>query len=308
MGLLLLLVGPYLKAQKSGIQSLWHGENINQLTILNYQQDKNIFYLVSNNQEYIYLNLVVPRSNDQKKILLLGLTVYVDPSGKSKKDLAIMYPYRWTGRRYRPDNPTESDSIDDRELPFWTGMDPRSTGDINRQGMRNPGARNLANFDLVKYSLAEMSRRIGLKGYTNTSDVIAIPSTNPLEVHGWIVFDSTGVLYYSLAIPFVKVPVKENMGKNGFSIGIETGFISQEAMMANRPGGGQPGGMGGRPGGGMGRSGGGARGGMGAGAQGGPGGGTSRNPAQMQAMMEQRQALSSPTKFWIKKISLSEKE
>ncbi len=44
------------------------------------------------------------------------------------------------------------------------------------------------------------------------------------------------------------------------------------------------------------------------GSQGGRGGRTMMSPEQRQAMREQMEALSLPTKFWIKKIELAQKE
>ena len=312
-GILFLAIYPNLKAQQSGIQSLWHNERIHQATIVDYRQEDNIFYLVSNNQDYLYLNVVVPFPIEQKKILLFGLTIYIDPAGKSKKDLAIMYPFRRTGRRYRPENLTANDSALLRQIMDERGIDSSRMAARNNQNMRNPSGRTLMNFDAIKYNMADRARIMVLKGYTDTAEIVVIPSTNLLEVHGWMEYDSSGVMYYSLAVPFAKVPIKENMKKSGFSIGLETGFYNPEQSMANRSGG--PGGMGVRPGGGQSRPGGGragggmsSRGGMGARPQGGQSGRQMMNPEQRQAMMEHMQALSTPTKFWIKKIKLAEEE
>jgi hypothetical protein len=104
------------------------------------------------------------------------------------------------------------------------------------------------NFDSLKFKIAGRTRTMVLKGYTDTIDLVAIPATDPQEVQGWMAYDSSSVLYYSLGIPFAKVPIRENMKKSGFSLGLETGYLNPEQSMAGqggRPGG--PGAMGGRP-------------------------------------------------------------
>jgi hypothetical protein len=303
-GLLLLLSGTYLAAQPSDHQCLWHGGDIHNLTLRDYHQDENILYLISNNQDYLYLNLAIPDSNDQKKLLIFGLTIYVDASGKSKKDLAIMYPFRRAGGRYRSSSFTENDTLSGTQDTPGTQTYPPWTGDGNRQ--RRPGMRLMMNFDELKYDLAEQTRRIALKGYTDTADLISIPNTNPFEVHGWMAYDSSDVLYYTLAIPFAKIPIRENMKTSGFSMGIASGYFDLEAMMANRPG--RPGSPGGAEGTARGGQGGGGQGGPGGGRPGGQGGRARMTPEQIQAMREQRQVLSTPFEFWVKKIKLAENE
>jgi hypothetical protein len=301
-GIVLIVFGQSLNSQKSGIQSLWHGENIHQLSVLDYMQDKDIFYLVSNNQDTLFLSLIVPKSDDQKKILLFGMTIYIDPMGKSKKDFVILFPFRRTGGKYKPENISAADSLMFRQMFAGESMDSTRTDNENRQNMRNPRVRALANFESMKYGLAERNRFIVLKGFTDTADVIAIPSSNPREVRGWMNFDAGGILHYTIALPLEKVPIKKIASASGFSIGIETGFFNPGQTQANNPQ--AMGRQGGR------RSGGGGRGGGGAGASGlrGPGGGSGMSPQQRQDMLEQMEALKTPIKFWIKKISLAEKE
>jgi hypothetical protein len=99
-----------LEGQKSGLQSHWHEDGANPFTIADYRQKDNVFYMVSNNQDFLFLDMIIPFSLEQRKILLFGLTVYVDHAGKSKKDLAIVYPFRGVGGKYRPEKVTVVDS------------------------------------------------------------------------------------------------------------------------------------------------------------------------------------------------------
>ena len=298
--ILSLLMLPGLMAQPKHFQSRWHEDGPDSFTIGDYHQKNNVLYLVTNNQDYLFLNLIIPFPAEQQKILLLGLTVYVNLAGKSRKDLAIHYPFRRTGKKYGAEITDATGAAQNR--PMMSGRNP--------SGMGNPGARPLMNFEVLKYTLAEGSRIMVLEGYADTAEIVAIPSTDPSEIHGLMVFDSSGALHYSLTIPFAKVPIRERLKKSGFSVGLETGFINPEQSMAGR--GNQvagPGGMGVRPGGAMG-PGGAARGGgsMGSGRPGGRNGRPMMDPQQRQSMMEQVQALSNPTKFWIKNIKLAETE
>jgi hypothetical protein len=296
-GMLVISIGTNLNARPAGLQSRWHDENTTPFNIGEYSHKKNILYLISNNDEYLFLNMVIPLPDEQKKILLFGLTVYVDLAGGTRKDLAIMYPFRRIGARYGQEKLSISDSLRHRQM-----MMP---GEPSK--MQPSGHRPLMDFEAVKYALAERTGIIVLKGYSDTADIVAIPSTDPREVHGMMAYDSNGVLHYSLAIPFAKVPIRQRLKKSGFGLGLETGFFNPEQNMAQRPRG--PGAMGGRPGGGMGPPGGAmGYGGMRAGGPGERGVRQPMDPAQRQARMEQMQALGVATKFRIKKIRLAERE
>ncbi len=282
-------------AQSKNIQCRWHDESMYDLTLAGYHSEDNIFYLFSNNEDYLYINLVVPGAYEQKKMLLFGMTLWIDPGTKSAKKTGIMYPYRISGRRTRPDGP----------LP--DGADPilemrKEYGGQNTRGMM------LNNFDAVKRDLVKRYRLIGLRNYTDTADMILIPSTNPMEIHGWMNYDSLGYLHETVVIPFDKIPL-ETDSKSGFNIELETGYFDPQQMMGEQGVRERPGAVQGRPGG-IQRSPGGAPGGTTR-----PGmpdarpgtAGRRMSPGQTRAMMEQRQALSTPTKFKIKKIRLAEK-
>jgi len=280
-------------AQDKGI-CRWHDESIKNLTLADFDKKKNILYMLSNNERYLYVNLKVPGELEQKKILMFGLTTWIDLSGKSKKDIGIVFPYRISNRKYRPKGP----------IPEW------ADSLIRPQQGQNQGPplirQAMINFNQVKEDLVDRSRVIGLYNYSDSSEIVLIPSDNLRDIFGWMTIDETGLMHCIIAIPFHKIPLDKADVKKGFSIGLETGFMNLE-------GGGQAG-----PGGGAGRPGGppgvGGRRGRGAGApasglQGGarrPVGGGMSPHQQMQQMIEQREALSAPTQFWIKGISLAE--
>lgn len=291
-------VSTCMKAGHPGLQSRWHDDSPDPVTIGEYNQKKNIFYLISNNDECLFLNMVIPFPDEQKKILIYGLTVYLDLKGGTQKDLAIMYPFRRTGSRFSQEKLSVSDSLRHRQM----------MADSDTPKMQPSGRRPLMDFEMVKTALAERTRIMVLEGYTDTAEIVAIPSTDPREVHGMISYDSNGLLHYSLAIPFEKVPIPQRLKKSGFDLRLETGFFNPEQNMAQGPHG--PGAMRGMPGGGMGPPGGGGMRdrGMGASRPGEQGVRQPIDPAQRQAWMQQLQSLSVATKFRIKKIMLAEQE
>ena len=288
--------GPELSAQGNA-KCRWHDETIRTLTLADFDEKKNILYMLSNNRNYLYVNLKVPGADEQKKILMFGLTTWIDPGGKSKKDIGILFPYRMTNRRTRPQGP----------LPEWADSLLRPQRGQNQ----GPGMFRQAmfNFNEVKHDLVDRSRVIGLMNYSDTADLVLIPSDNLRDIFAWITIDETGLMHCLVAIPFSKIPLNNAHPKKGFSIGLETGFINPEGTPQGRPAGGPQGGMGragGPPGGGGRRGGSGSGTGRPSAVPGGgmrPGGGMS--PQQMEEMMRQREILSTPTKFWIRGVTLA---
>ena len=274
-GLLVLPAGliTNVNAQKSGGQSIWHDESLKNLTLADFNTKKNILYVISNNESWLYINIVVPAQNEQKKMLMFGLTTWIDPSGKSKKDLGIMYPYRMTDKKSMPPGP----------IPAWADSLMAIQG--NEREAQN--MRRMANFNEQKHRLIENSSIIGLRGFSDTAGLILTPSTNTREIYGWMGYDASNMLHCVVAIPFQKIPLNDPDFSSDFSILFETGFLKIEGSGGGQ---GSPGG-GGRDGGGGGR----------------PGGGGGMSPQQRSGNMVDMQALSVPTKFWIKGITLAEK-
>ena len=58
-----------LKAQKKVIESLWQDQGIQSPSLTEFQEEKGILHLISNDADYLYVNLVIPGTDEQKKIL-----------------------------------------------------------------------------------------------------------------------------------------------------------------------------------------------------------------------------------------------
>ena len=207
----------------------------------------------------------------QRKIIQLGLTVWIDPIAKKKKKLGVKSPVEHSFARDQ------------------SGQGERSA----REGRGERG-----NFSQAKQFILAGKNEMHLIGCDGSKEPIVIPSSSD-EFYGQMKFDPRGNLLYRLIVPLDKIgeiiPFKES---NILSLGFETGYINQPSMQGQGPGGnssmrggGPPGGD--RPGGG-GPPGGGR-----------PGGG---NPGQMAQRQQEMQQMTFPLYVWVKNIRLAEEE
>ena len=278
--LILIIIVQFIipaKAQKNAIKSIWQNHDVQSPALSEFQKEKNILYLISNDSDYLYVNLVIPGTDEQKKILFFGMTVWVDQKIKKKKDIGIMYPYKSKDNRTRPGGSTPAGGTPNQSFPS------------QKTESQNPRRMGLSNFDEIKFDLAKRPWHISLVNYSDTAKLILIPSNNKQEINGRMEYDAMNFLHYHVAIPFEKIPLNNIDSESGFDIRIETGYAPAPQGMTGQVGGSRPGGGGG----GMGRPGGGGGGGM---------SGGQRPPG-----MNQMQAISSPTKIKLNNIRLAEK-
>lgn len=60
-------------------------------TAYQYNSDYKLFYLITNDDEHLYVNLKVDDHNLQKRLLMSGFTIWIDSSAKSKKYMGLNY-------------------------------------------------------------------------------------------------------------------------------------------------------------------------------------------------------------------------
>jgi len=272
---LFCFLGIYAGSAQKYFESTWYAEESDQIpdrfNIENFEFNKShhIYYRVFNTPEDILVDLYVEDELAQRKILRLGLTVWIDPLAKKKKKVGVKFPL---------------------DQSFDRGQ--------GRQGERLEGG-GRGNFSQSKRYILDGKNELQLIGFNDSDEPITLPSSND-DFHGQMKFDTRGNLMYRLVIPVGAildlVPFKES---NILSLGLESGYINQSNMSGQRPGGNAGAARGGGPPGG-GRSGGGGR------PPGGgrPGGGNSGQMAERQQEMQQ---MTFPVKVWIKKIKLAEK-
>ncbi len=222
---------------------------------MTYDNNSGILYRISNDDKFLVINLQVGNQITQKKILLFGMTVWFDESGKKKKYKGVKYPIGNTRKRMSAKRMKES------------------------QG----------NFNHNKQQFISDLYEVGIIGQNGTKDMVITDIRYKTGTEAKISFDSYGMMYYRLKIPYKKLNIKyEELKYLNPSIGFVTGHVEmkQGAGGGMKPGGMRGGGMsgGGRPGGGMG--------------QGGRGGAGGRSNPEMQAMM-------SETSFWVKNLKFA---
>jgi hypothetical protein len=186
------------------------------------------FYCFSNDDKNMYVDIKITESIEQSKVLQMGLILWVNTDGKSRKITGIRYPI----------------------------------GAKNLRTIRGRGeAQSILNQE-TPLSLANTIELIGFKDIGPNR----IPSNNTDNFRGWVKYDNDGNLLYSMTIPLAKLPAgtKSSNGKASLmNIAIEYGAPPQmgnsQSGFSGSSGGGRSGGGGGSRGGGGGsRSGGGA--------------------------------------------------
>jgi len=195
-----------------------------------YDKKSKILYNVGNDDSNILLCFKITEPGVRNKIMMRGLTVWIDSTGKQKKVLGIKYP-------------------------------------LNRRRIANPSGQTPPRQQGQRVDRSQMPNRLELIGFSEEvkSEIVAIDSAGGVEVA--IMEDPFGGMQYEAKIPlkniFTDPGVFISGSENFLSIGFETGYVKVESYaQAGRPGG-RGGGGGGRPsGGGGGRPGGGRPGGM----------------------------------------------
>jgi uncharacterized membrane protein YgcG len=196
-----------------------------------------VLYCLANDDKNIYVDIKITESIEQNKVLQMGLVLWVNADGKSRKITGIRYPI---GAKY------------------------------SRLQVRQGAGQE--NSILNKVSPLSQANTIELIGFKDI-EARRFPSNLPENIRGSVKYDNDGNLLYSLTIPLSKLPVGAksiNEGTSLMTFAIEYGAPPSIGAQQGRPSdSGAPSGGGGRSGG---RSGGGSRGGsMGGGAPGGGG-------------------------------------
>jgi len=78
------------------LTSIWQEESLNipcdlPRTEYQYASDDQLFYRISNDDDFLYVNLKVDDQNVQKRLLMNGFTIWIDSSASSKKYMGLKY-------------------------------------------------------------------------------------------------------------------------------------------------------------------------------------------------------------------------
>lgn len=177
---------------------------------LQFDAKSGIFYYIHAEQENIKINLRFMDEIQQKKVLLYGLYIYVDPKNKTKKNLSIKYPL---GQVSQQDNMT----------------------------LR-------LNYNELKALAVQPMQEIEMSGFVGKNELSYSFAQNNEGIYGTLEFDEMGSMFYQLIIPVNEVPGMQLDQDFEFSIGIETGhqtvppsYSAMEQMGGRSEGGGRAG-------------------------------------------------------------------
>jgi hypothetical protein len=227
-----------------------------------------LWYFLSNDNDNIYISLKIEDPGVQNRILKEGLIIWINMDGKTTKKKGVRFP-----------------------------MGSQNSAGSSRSDI--PETRT--NIDGSLVTPLAMANTIELVGFSNEV-ARRFPADNNDNFKGSMEFDKEGILYYRLAMPVEKLPVRNSKEGNGampFTIGVEYGYVPQPIK-----GGGvsaaPPASLGPPPGGVRGRSSGGGRTGGGGSGGSGQGMGTSASGSSSSS-----QNASPSVVLWIKNIRLA---
>jgi hypothetical protein len=263
---------PAANAQKlNAYQSKWYAslEKETEEALINQMQldaKSQFLFLISNDEQNLYIDLVVADRAAIQKIMRYGLTTWFNPEAKQKKALGVEFPVTSEGKE-QPQNFARDKNADKKEM---------------RMAM-----------------MASKNQEMTLIGFGEKKEKQVIDPKIDTSFDGNVEMLEGGRLKVSLVISLAKLQRSDLASfSNPLSIGFETGYMDVTGQ-GTPSGGGAPSGGGG---------GGGMYGGM-------PGGGPPSGggaPGSMGGSPDQQERpdiskLASPSKLWIKQVTLSTK-
>lgn len=242
----------------------------------NYDLKSDIYYGLSYDNQYLYVSLKTADIVQKRKIMMAGLSFWIDTNAKGKEQLGLMFPLQ------QKSNPGDMRNMNSGPQGTETERKKSSAGikEFNEHYLNN-----LALMDFIGFGGdAELST----SGNINKNGISAI-------LH----IDTTEFLYYFASIPlgliFNSPEDYLNNPDNQFSFSFKTNVLERPSngMGGSGPSmGGGPSGSGGGPSGGGGR----------------PQGGGHPIGSGAPPETEQMQAMSQPTVITVKKAVLSPSE
>lgn len=236
-------------------------------------------YSIANDNKNLYVVIQSTDINNNRKVLLGGITLSINPDGKKKvKDAySITYPVVTSASRRQT---------------FTAGRDGRTPGQPGGNSQfqqRTPEQRDSMQLAQGKLQLAS-AKDIKVSGFKSITDSL-ISIYNEYGIKASATFDDKGVFTYEIAVPLEALSLSASNPKE-FSYNISVNGLQMNGLGRDESGRSASGNTGGFGGGGSGRSGTTGSGSGGGGGFGTPGGaGSTRNGIDFQA-------LTSPTDFW----------
>jgi hypothetical protein len=169
-------------------QSKWHLDDKIEKSDYQLIKRSKIYCSISNDNDYIFINLMVPDRAVSERILVQGLAVWVNMDGKKIGKMGVRFPLG-------------------SEHP---------AGGKKQDADTNNGPEDLitqANtIELIGF-ISEQERRFATKNYDN--------------FRGSVKYSPDGYFYYRLVMPLSKLPIRNSKRGNGampFNLGFEIGY------------------------------------------------------------------------------------
>jgi hypothetical protein len=178
-------------------QSIWHKGDRAEFADFKQIKRTGLYYTLSNDNDNLYLDLIIGDRNDQNKILESGLILWINMEEKALRRMGIRYPMG-----------------------------------AQNQGTRNKGFQtesDITQKDKAGNSLS-LANTIEIIGFIGERER-HFSSENVVNFRGWIKYDESGKLHYQMVMPIARLPIRNSRGGNGampFSLGIEYGFPSDK--------------------------------------------------------------------------------
>ena len=187
-----------------------------------YDQKARMLYGLSNDEENIYVRMKVIDQATQRKIIIRGLTFWMDSVGKSKEQMTIRCPL------------------------------PRESGDLKKMMGTEGSAKNrsMNNFNLLNETFSNGQAGMEIMGFDGKPDIFIVNNKNINGINVMMKINDQQELIWEAIIPLKMVfsdPKGFINGENKlFSFGFESGAFDAPPMQnKSGAGGGKPGGRGG---------------------------------------------------------------
>ncbi len=195
---------------------------------LQFDKKTGFAYAFSNDDRSLFVQLKMLNANVQRKVLVTGLTLWIDPHGKGKRVLGIKYPL---GRIHEPH-----------------ARRKRGQRPSGRYGQRRPASGNHLTAEKISlFNKRYRSERAKLEGFDKAG---IEANTGPGGIQVLLQMDTLGHVVYEAKIPLKMIftrPADYLSKDKPFSVLLETGYLQIDmSRMQGR------GGMGGRQGQGLG--------------------------------------------------------
>ncbi len=174
-----------------------------------YNNEHNLVYDIYRDSNYVYLEVSTSDITSQIKILKLGFTVWIDPSGKKNQNKGFIYPSQNQLKDRSPGNQNRNTNI-----KIAKGEHPQQQAAFSRRLYRQFKQRPA---ELILIGFRGSDSRQGFR--PNLQETVVDPS---------IKMDSMGTMLYEARIPIDTIVKMSNTSDSTFSLGLVSGALNFE--------------------------------------------------------------------------------